>query len=611
MRQRRSAVLQQHKHCETPSVAGPSPAGADRQPKSIIELLQGFPTVRALFAGLDPAVICEIEESLQWFGLSAGNVLFEEGEPAPDAFVLTSGQLGVLVGPPSRRKTVAKIGAGQLVGEMALVSEAPRSATVVALRDCDLVRLPRSTVELLLQSSPEANRFMLRLLAARLSNTSRGSSGADATDSIAFVPLGEAEPLAEPLAWLTAQVSPIRLGAADEEDRWRHAAAPGVRPVAYIAQDCDSAWARHCIRNADRVIFVASADAGVCGRDALAYAARLGREMDLVLVNKPAATAATGAAAWLYCFPGERIQHVRLGNAGDYGRVKRLILRCGICVVFSGGGARGFAHLGVLKAFAEHGVPIDAVGGTSIGGIVAGGVALGLSPEGVAAGLQRAFVDTNPVRDFTLPLISLARGRKSKRLLRETYGEVAIENLWKTFFCVSANLTTRAPMVHQSGLLWQALAATSAIPGIFPPVIANQQVLVDGGMMDNFPTGIMRSFRCGSVVGVEVSSGRGLTARDVAVDEKSMAWLLLRGLKHSPSILRILVSAGTASGGAQTAASRAAADVLIQPALDGVDMLSFKAFDKAVEAGYRAALEAIPTLDPLRRGELMRASATA
>ena len=596
-------------------IAAQSEAPARRpetEPQSIVELLRRFPSVRSLVEGLDADFVRDLDASLEWFGVSAGTVLFEEGDPAPDAFILTSGQIGVFVGAEPIRKMIAKISAGQLVGEMALVSDAPRSATVVAMHDSDLVRLPRSTVELLLQRNPEATRFMLRLLTARLRSTSRAPVAAETIDSIAIVPLGPPiDNLGAALNWLSRQVNPITLSATEEEDQWRHTDPLDRRLFAYIADDHNSAWARHCIRQADRVIFLAHADIGVVGRDAIAFAAQLHRDMDLVLVNKADATLATGGTDWLPYFQGEHILHVRLGNEADYARVLRLVSRTGICLVFSGGGARGFAHLGVVKAFAESGIPIDAVGGTSIGALVAGGVALGLSPDGVAAGIRRAFVDTNPVRDFTLPFVSLARGRKASRLLREGYGEALIENLWKTFFCISANLATGKAVMHQSGRLWRALSASTAIPGIFPPQMENRQVLVDGGILDNFPTNAMRSLRRGQVIGVEVSSGTSITAADVAIEEKSLLWLLLRGRREVPSIVRILMCSGMVNSEAQTAASRAAADILIQPTLGGIDMLSFKAFDRAIEAGYRAALEAIPRLELPNQVEPLRARPAA
>jgi NTE family protein len=575
---------------------GSTEAEPGGEPQSIIELLRRFPSVRALVEGLDEQQVRDVEASLEWFGVAAGTILFYEGDPAADAFVLTFGQLGIFVGPETTPKMVAKISAGQLVGEMALVSDAPRSATVVALHDSDLVRLPRSTVDLLLQSNPEATRFMLRLLTSRLRSTSRRPTPAEGIEGIAIVPLGPVEHLAEALAWMARQVNPITFAAADEEDRWRHAAANDSRLFAYIADNHHSAWARHCIRQADRVIFVANADTGVVGRDAIAFARDLHRDADLVLVNRADSVLATGGTDWLNYFQGEHILHVRLGNEADYSRVLRLVSRSGICLVFSGGGARGFAHLGVLQALAEKGIPIDAVGGTSIGALVAGGVARGLSVDEVVAGIHHAFVENNPVHDFTLPFVSLSRGRKSNRLLHEGYGEALIENLWKTFFCVSANLATGSTVMHQSGLLWRALAASTAIPGIFPPVMEDRQVLVDGGIMDNFPTNSMRSLRRGQVIGVEVSSGTTISGADVEIPEKSLLWMALRGRRQVPSIVRILMCSGMVNSESQTAASRAATDVLIQPVLDGIDMMSFKAFDRAVEAGYRAALEAIPRL---------------
>ena len=181
-------------------------------------------------------------------------------------------------------------------------------------------------------------------------------------------------------------------------------------------------------------------------------------------------------------------------------------------------------------------------------------------------------------------------------MLSEGYGEALIENLWKTFFCVSANLATGKAVVHQSGLLWRALSASTAIPGIFPPLMENHQVLVDGGIIGQF------SDQCDALVAARTGDRRrGLFRHhhhpdDVDIESKSLLWLLLRGRTQVPSIVRILMCSGMVNSESQTAASRAATDVLIQPMLDGIDMLSFKAFDRAIDAGYRAAMEAMPRL---------------
>jgi NTE family protein len=232
-----------------------------------------------------------------------------------------------------------------------------------------------------------------------------------------------------------------------------------------------------------------------------------------------------------------------------------------------------------------------------MGALIAGGLALGLSPGEVENNIRRTFLEHNPIRDYTVPVISLSRGRKSNRLLQESYGETLIENLWKTFFCLSTDLATGQAMVHQSGLLWRALSASSAIPGVFPPVLENDRVLVDGALIDSFPTSTMRSLQRGRVIGIEVCSDYRITPEDITLGTRSSLWHLLRSRRQAPPILRILMRSGTVNSEAQLATSRANADLLVQPTLEGIDMLSFAAFDKAVETGYRVAMETISQFD--------------
>ena len=207
------------------------------------------------------------------------------------------------------------------------------------------------------------------------------------------------------------------------------------------------------------------------------------------------------AARWQASLPGIRHHHVR--GSADFERVVRLLTGRAVGLVLSGGGARGFAHLGVVRALREHGVPIDLVGGTSMGGILAAGVAKDWDDAELVERFRRCFVDTNPLSDFTLPVVSLVSGRKVGMLLRRELGDLDIEDLPLPFFCVSSNLTTGRIAVHQRGPLWRWLRASVAIPGVLPPVFQGGEVFVDGGSMNNLPVDVMRASGRGAVIGVD------------------------------------------------------------------------------------------------------------
>ena len=127
-------------------------------------------------------------------------------------------------------------------------------------------------------------------------------------------------------------------------------------------------------------------------------------------------------------------------------------------------------HVGVIRAFAEAGVPIDAIGGTSFGGIIAGYHSLGLDWQGIRDELWRTVGRPGAPVDLTLPVVALSKGRKLMDVLTTSFGDVLIEDLWTRMFCVSSNLSTGHPLVHSDGSLRMALRASVAIPGVFPPV---------------------------------------------------------------------------------------------------------------------------------------------
>jgi NTE family protein len=296
--------------------------------------------------------------------------------------------------------------------------------------------------------------------------------------------------------------------------------------------------------------------------------------------------------------------HIR--NRADIERVARLLTGRGIGLTLSGGGARGFAHIGVIRALHEAKIPIDTVGGTSIGAIIAGGVAAGWNDEEMVYHIKRTFVDTNPINDYTFPLVALTAGRKVSRLLRQEFGDVHIEDLPLPYFCVSANLTTGHSAVHRSGELWQWLRASVAIPGVLPPVFSNGEVFVDGATINNLPVDVMRDFNRGPVIAVDVGAERVFTA-DLQEAEGPPFWRFfqwLRGKRRSVNIFQILLRAGMINSTANTAAVRQQTDVLLQPPLGQIDLLNWQAFDRVVDAGYRYACERLPECGDLLRRDV-------
>lgn len=547
-----------------------------------------------LFSGLPKSVVDAAVAELQWISLPGGCLLFEAGSAADAVYFVISGCLGAF-GPDG--ELVGRITAGESVGEMGLIVSRPRAATVRALRDSELATLSAGTFERVLLGHPEAILRLARLTVERLEDSAAGSERSRMPRTIALMPQHGGVDVAALAADISAALAALgrvevvtgqRAGA--HSSHWFHELEARNDFVVYTADAGDTPWTRLCLRQADVVLLIAHAADSASAWPGLDWQDGAARRAELLLVHR--GHLVTGAAArWRRLLPGVSCHHLR--GPRDLERVVRLLTGRAVGLVMSGGGARGFAHLGVVKALREHGVPIDLVGGTSMGGILAAGVAADWSDAELAERFRRSFVDTNPLSDFTLPLVSLVSGRKVGLLLRRELGDIDIEDLPLPFFCVSSNLTTGRIAVHQEGPLWRWLRASVAIPGVLPPVFHGGEVYVDGGAMNNLPVDVMRAKGRGPVIGVDVGMDRAFTT-DLEATEMPSVWNLFRGRhgRHKrPNILQILWRTGMVNSTAATQLRRTQSDLLLTPALESLDLLDWKSMDRAIEIGYRNACE--------------------
>jgi len=241
-----------------------------------------------------------------------------------------------------------------------------------------------------------------------------------------------------------------------------------------------------------------------------------------------------------------------------------------------------------------------------MGGVIAAGVAMGWDTEEMDERIKAAFVEFSPLDDIAFPILAMTLGEKVHVRLQEHFSEVHIADLWLPFFCVSSNLTTGAYHVHKRGLLRDALRATISLPGILPPATLDNNVLVDGAVLKNYPADIMRALQLGPIVGVDVTRGRSITADDVARPASVWRWILSGQWRKGPPIVSLLMRAATVSSGRDLAASREATDLLITPEVAGVEIRDWAAYEPAVSAGYRTMMEALgkltkPVIDLRRR----------
>jgi NTE family protein len=461
----------------------------------------------------------------QWFSLPGGHRLFGQGEASDQLFVVRTGRLGAFRKEEGQESQfLGVIRPGEPAGEMALIAGINHSADVYALRDSEIFAIPKAAFFEACDADASVMTELARLMILRSRQSARrGPVGEPSV--FGFVPVGRpgairplVERLEREIRALGYAVTVVGAEAATAPTEWFSEVERTHDFVLYVAERDEPNWAPFVPRQVDRLFRVGRGD-----RPAEPVATPPGATtlqdqglVDLILFQPADAARPHGTEAWLDATAAARVFHLRRGHDGDHARLARVLTGQSVGLVLSGGGARAYAHVGAIKALRERGVPIDFVGGSSMGAVVAAGLAMGWGAAEMDRRLHEAFVDSSPLDDIALPLLAMTHGVKVGQRLAHHYDETQIADLWLPFFCLSSNLTTGAYQLHRRGLLWQALRATIALPGVMPPATDGQNVLVDGAVMKNFPADIMRSAQLGPIVGVDVSTSRSITARDVA-----------------------------------------------------------------------------------------------
>ncbi len=589
----------------------------------------------ALFADLDPALVEALAPRSEPIRVRAGEVVMHQGDVADGLFVVRTGRLRAEV---ARRDgqvvIIGRAGHGEVVGEMALISDEPRAATVVADRDSELVRVPTAAFDELAARDPRVPRRVATYLATRMRASIQGAPPLAPLRTVTVVPLDGATSTAAfaglVVASLAARVPGSvvagsdraradlgdgALTAADADHdgavaRWADDLERGHPLVVFHAAADEVGWAGRCIRQSDVVVAVAGLRShdGVGAVELALTAHRSGVEVrsELVLVRPDWVEDARGTAAWLERLAVDRHHQVREGRVDDAERVARLVLGTGVALVLSGGGARGLAEIGVVRAVQELGVPVDVVAGTSIGALVGGAVARGWNWERIGRSVREGVTVGRGVVDPTLPLLALAAGRRVTRRLRAASDDLDLEDLHLDFTCVSTNLSRRTVEVHRRGEAWRAVRASLAIPGLFPPVASGPDVLVDGGLMENFPVSRVRERHPGAtVIGVDVGARRDLGSKGLPESCELATWeavrsLTRRGARREVNLVRVLARLTELGLGDPDAG--AVPDVLVEPPVRDVPILAFDRYDELVARGYEEARRVLePWVD--RRAE--------
>lgn len=622
---------------------------SDSTPALHQQLLES--TLRSIFGPVDTAALAQIRPRMSTHEVASGTVLMRQGEPSDAMYIVLAGRLRATLQPEEGTPVVlGEIGRGEPIGEMGVISGAPRGATVTALRDSVLMRLGAADFTELLQKTPAFALPLARKLIERLTPGHAVRGPKKHVVNICVLPLHATldahalatqlrEHIAQQLARASATATPADMpvalvdrasieagvapGAPDIErdgsdlyhrlDRWMDDQEDRHAMQVFVADAHNSGWTRRCLRRADHILLVADAD----GDASLAPL-----EQELLAGSSPAVAAMqslwllhpgdrrmpSNTARWLRARPHIPVEglshfHTRRGHTGDWARLARILGGQATGLVFAGGGARGFSHLGVMRVLEENGIEWDMAGGTSMGSAMAAYAAMDL-PSDEAIRLAGKAFSANPTGDFNwLPVMSLVRGKRLASVVRhallEASGqpELRIEDLWKPFFCVASNYSRAEIQVLRTGDLGTSIMASVSIPAALPPVLVDGDLLVDGGTFNNYPVDIMRASGAARVIGVDLGRNkyRPLPYKQMP---SNMALLLdrfrprgSRRWRGLPSLSSIVFNISAMSSQTHERRMREQADLAFTPDVSRVGMLQWRAFKQVVAIGEQHARE--------------------
>ncbi len=580
---------------------------------------------------------------------AAGSVICRKGEAGRAFFAVASGGVRIQLGPDDDVKRASvSLQPGQVFGEMSLLSGMPVSATVVAAGDTSVYALSKNSFLELLETQPALNQALVHMFIDRIRHRSSfssdlrvppcalivqpretaagrfgpalfravdhyapGSFYVDTASSHGWgaAPAGEGRdllpPSDKPLRKAGAPAG-LSLYAVDEGAdwtarlirNWRSVGSAGKVLVVSVGADRIGPLTS-CLESVDTVLLPADPSQGGEAAGAAAGDFGLARVSGVRIGSRRDAALKQSRGLWFFSLPPEEIEQVNRPDAAPQWEralspnldwIARWITGREIGVCMSSGAAGGFAHLGVLQVLEEAGIPVDYLCGTSMGGAVA----LLCAKTGSAARsieISRDLVSqSQKIVDVTLlPRSALLAGKKARRIVESLWGNSTFADLDRPAAVVASDLVNGERFIFDRGSAAVAVLATTAIPGIFPPVSCEGRMLVDGAVVSRIPLDLLEWRRCGLKIAINVMTEPGKSADRKEVRHRQMKerFESFLGLRH------VIASSFELQGWWHGSAETQYADVVLTPRIynDQVSGYNFSAFNEMIEAGRKATEE--------------------
>ncbi|XP_075988981.1 patatin like phospholipase domain containing sws isoform X4 [Anticarsia gemmatalis] len=603
----------------------------------------------------------QVDFALDWVFLESGRAVYRQDEESGSTFIVLSGRLrSVITHPNGKKELVGEYGKGDLVGIVEMVTQTRRSTTVMAVRDSELAKLPEGLFNAIKLRFPVVVTRLINLLGHRILGSwqkpTAGLGGAAAIEprpsqhnfsTVAVVPVSDDVPLTAftyelyhslcaigPTVRLTSDVIRKLLGLTimDPNNEYRLSSwlAQQEDKHKVALYQCDPSltqWTQRCIRQADCILIVALGDKqpsiGKIEKEIERLAIRTQKE--LVLLHREGGANPAGTVHWLNMRSWvSQHHHVRCPHRmftrksqyriselyskvlmseasvhSDFSRLARWLTGTSVGLVLGGGGARGAAHVGMVRAIQEAGIPIDMVGGVSIGAFMG---ALWCMERNITTVTQKAREWSQKMTqwgkqllDLTYPATSMFSGRQFNTTIRSTFGEVHIEDLWLPYFTVTTDISSSCMRVHRHGSLWRYIRASMSLSGYMPPLCdpVDGHLLLDGGYVNNLPADVMRSLGAKHILAIDVGSQDDTDLTNYG-DDLSGWWLLWKRWNPFTTPVKVPNLPDIQSRLAYVSCNRQLEEVkksdyceYIRPPIDAYKTLQFGSFDEIREVGYR------------------------
>jgi predicted acylesterase/phospholipase RssA/CRP-like cAMP-binding protein len=505
-----------------------------------------------LVSQLDPTITQQLREAMQFVWVKGGEVVMREGEPSDTLAIVVLGRVRVVRQEAGgEQTTLLELGHGQTIGEMGMITEEARTADVIATRDSLLATLSREAYNQLVQTYPlEMNQQFVRPIIGRLQAQMQGTTRINASVlAMMIIPAADNVRLSEIVAALHQSMQKVgatllldaqfiannfgRLDDANAETeqkltRWLGEQEAAHQFVIFVDDGKDAAWTRRCLRQVDKIVLVGntavSPTPSTSHITALQQPEATGIDRYLLLIQPDELERPQGTAAWLDAFNVRHHYHMRLGYPADIDRATRLLAERGIGISLGGASARGFVHIGVIRALRDAGVPIDVIGGISSGAVATVGLA---APWADNELIRKA--GSGPKLRYTLPFSAFTTGHGNAKWMENFFGDLQLEDCWLPHFFPVYNMSQNKLVVYKRGSAAKLLRAATVVPVIFPPLVEGTEILVDAAVVSFSPVDIMRQRPdIATVIAVDVITFEAETGkRSYEYDGRISGWTVL------------------------------------------------------------------------------------